>query len=151
LLASTLGEEKALAVWQEAVQRLGLPVSEALSREQMGRVFDAISTVPGIVGVAARYARLRLDRADPTPSSSARASNAAPEIWKELLALLAPSVGEDKAHDAIVHAAKTLSMSVTELTREQAVQVLDLMANSVGLLGVAARFGKARFLLYPPR
>jgi hypothetical protein len=59
-------------------------------------------------------------------------------------------VGEEKAKEAILQAAKALGLSSTELTRAEALQVLDVMAKSPGLLGVAARFGKARFLLRHP-
>jgi hypothetical protein len=156
LLASTLGEEKALAAWDDAGRRLGFPPSDSLRREQVIAIFDAISLAPGLVGVAGRYARLRLDHVNMVAPGGARGavdteSGAGPEISTELLGLLAPSVGEEKAKEGLAQAARGLSLSPTELTREGALRVLDVMAKLPGLPGVAARFGKARFLLRHPR
>jgi hypothetical protein len=154
LLAATLGEARALALWEETLNHLGLPDSDSLLRAHVLAAFDAISAAPGIVGVAGRYARLRLDHVNQPPPSSARSSttplSATAEPAKDLLGLLAPSVGEEKAKEAILQAAKALGLSSTDLTRPEALQILDVMAKSPGLLGVAARFGKARFLLRQP-
>jgi hypothetical protein len=153
LLAATVGDEKAQAVWDDAVRELGLLPADSFSREQVIKVFEAISVTPSLVGVAARYARLRLDLADAPPKSDREPPPRAvqkQEVSVDLLELIAPSVGEEKAKEAILQAARALGISPHEVTREIALQILDFLAKSPGLLGVAARFGKARFLLRHP-
>ena len=163
LLAPTLGEEKSLAVWEQAIRRLGIAAADAYTPEEVSAVFESLATTPGLVGVVARFARARFDTGASVPPSSRREDDdgvAAPTSIREppagripladVLSLLAPSLGEEKAMEVIVQVAKTLRLAPTELTRPGALAILDAMASSSGLLGVVARLGKTRFLLRYP-
>lgn len=158
-LASSLGDEKSATVWDETVRRLGIPATEWLTRDQVIAVLDFLAAAGQLVGVAARYAKLRLDRFTPTPfaAQSAAPRPNRPASWRpspmteDLLALLAPSVGEEKAREAIAQTAKALHLPSTALTRAHALAIMEELAKSPGLLGVAARLGMARFLLHHPR
>jgi len=101
-----------------------------------------ISRAPAPVGKAAHQAQLQL-------GSSAESAGKAPviDVSLELVTLLAPSVGQEKAVDSIAQAARAHSIKLPMVTRDQALAILDTLGTSPGLLGVAARVGKARFLL----
>jgi hypothetical protein len=62
----------------------------------------------------------------------------------ELIALLAPAIGEEKAREAVTGAIETLGLIGGEVNREQALVVLDRIAASPGLLGISARFAKTK-------
>lgn len=66
----------------------------------------------------------------------------------ELVAFFSPSVGEEKAQET-VHATlvKHQLAGKAKLDRHEALGVLDSLALEDGIVGVAARFAKARILL----
>jgi hypothetical protein len=66
-------------------------------------------------------------------------------LAKEVLSFLSPSLGDEKARDVLGQYAKTLGISLTSLTRVEAIVLLDAMSQASGLLGVVARFAKVRF------
>jgi hypothetical protein len=158
-LASSLGDEKSATVWDETVRRLGIPANEWLARDQVIAVLDALAAAGQLVGLAARYAKLRLDRFTPRPFAAQSAppiatrpvSSRPSPMTDELFALLAPSVGEEKAREAIAQTASSLHLPSTDLTRAHALAIMEELAKSPGLLGVAARLGMARFVLHHPR
>jgi hypothetical protein len=64
--------------------------------------------------------------------------------------LLAPALGTEKAREAIEHAAAKRGIDLTSgLTYNGALAVLDELTTIEGIVGVVARFAKARFLLDP--
>ncbi|MEO8799653.1 MAG: hypothetical protein ABI551_17295 [Polyangiaceae bacterium] len=80
---------------------------------------------------------------DPPPSGpSGRLS------ISELIAFFSPSAGEEKARET-VHATLVKHHLVGKmmLDRHEALGVLDSLALEDGIMGVAARFAKARILL----
>lgn len=64
----------------------------------------------------------------------------------ELAALLSNNIGIEKAQELVTLAADELALG-PELTREQALDVLERVAGQPGLIGIAARFAKSRVLL----
>ncbi len=62
--------------------------------------------------------------------------------------LLAPSVGDVAAREAIESAARVLGFSASSsLSQDDALSVLERVAETPGILGVTARFAKTRLLL----
>lgn len=63
----------------------------------------------------------------------------------ELIPLLSQTIGEDKARDVIVEAARRLQLSLADGLHEQDVlSLLDDIAASPGIVGITARFAKSR-------
>ncbi len=62
----------------------------------------------------------------------------------ELVKLLSSSVGEEKATEAIVQAAQRIGIGADEFDRDQALKVLETIAETPGLVGITARFAKTR-------
>lgn len=64
-----------------------------------------------------------------------------------LVELLAPSLGEDAAQEVVERACETSGLTSMELTRDEALRVLEVVAEQPGLVGITARFAKSRVLL----
>lgn len=176
LLSSALGQEKGDEVVLAAARSLGIPGATWTGAE-VRLVVDALAKAEGLVGVVARFALSRgdVDRLVATshagaafeegaPSSmrvqaalaahDARASapaasphGAATHDASELVALLSPALGAEKSRDAVEAVASRLALDPRRLTREHALAVLDELTKNDGIVGVVARFAKARFLL----
>ena len=66
----------------------------------------------------------------------------------DLVALLSQAIGNDKAEQEILGAAEALGLSRSSaLSVPQALGILETVAESPGLVGVAARFAKSRLHL----
>jgi hypothetical protein len=178
LLGLTLGEEKAQAAWADALRAAGVLDSDLYPTEQALGVLQVLASSPGTTGLAARLATLRLTGGErrgnapddaPEPSSVFRraalklppekssdgprdkpTSEHPPGRGVDLKGLLAPSLGEEKAREAVAEYAKTLGLSSATLSRADAVTLLEAMSRASGLLGVVARFAKVRLLLKGP-
>jgi hypothetical protein len=68
------------------------------------------------------------------------------EIQQMLAAL-----GDSKARDVISKAARELRITGSELEGRQALQMLEYIAAEPGLIGITARFAKARAILRWPQ
>lgn len=158
LLASALGQEKADEVVTSAAHALGFAGSSH-TIEEARAILERLATTEGLIGVVARFALSRGDvdaLVESAPASEARPS-ASPERPSkspradvvDLLPLLAPALGTEKARDATTAVATRLGLDARCLTREEALTVLDELAREGGIVGVVARFAKARFLLGP--
>ncbi len=149
LLSSALGQEKSEEVVASAARELGI-AGGTYSAEEVRAIFERLSSVEGLVGVVARFAISRGDvdklaqRA--RPSQKQRAAQASASAI-DLIPLLAPAIGVEKAREAIEAGAARLGFDAKALTHEQALSVLDLLAKAEGIVSVVARFAKARFLL----
>lgn len=85
---------------------------------------------------------------DPPHSPPSRAAATGPLHIEELFAFFIPSVGEEKAREAVGGAITRLGFAhKNTLDRVEALAVLDEIATTAGIIGVAARFAKARILL----
>jgi hypothetical protein len=60
-----------------------------------------------------------------------------------IASMLARSLGAEKSASAVEEAALQLGL-LTNLDRQQALRVLELIAQQPGLVGIAARFAKSR-------
>jgi hypothetical protein len=171
MLAPTLGWEKSMDVVGEAVARLELP-AEAMSREQTIQLLGELGRTEGMVGIAARFARSRLDgpraappvcmvEASPPPSVRGREARAvtvdappstrrAAEVTvtaEEIASLLAGAMGAEKALEIVLGAVRRLGIAPERIDRLHAMALLDLLAREPGIVGLAARFTKARLIL----
>ena len=164
MLAATLGWEKSAEVVNATAQRLGLPAA-IVTAAQAAALLSELAKAPGMVGVTARFARSRMEFGAPSSSpTSGRASvvsqtpadEAPPSSLKtvarslltsELVALLASTVGQDRADEAVGEVARRLGLPSRSLSRDQTMAVLDDLASRPGLVGVTARFAKARAIL----
>jgi hypothetical protein len=157
-LAESVGTEKARQVADAVLARLERPNPE--------RLLDALSSEPGLVGAAARVVRMRRrtssplrvdDTKDVGPPSSApsypestrpREATIDPE---QLVMLFAESLGNDKSRETIFAALKRDNLPNTALDQRTALELLERLAHEPGIVGVTARFAKARLILLFPR
>jgi hypothetical protein len=164
MLAATLGWEKSAEVVNATVQRLGLP-PVVIASSQAVTVLAELAKSPGMVGVTARFARSRMElngppsaptsgRASVPPSSSrdggppSSLKNVAKSLLLgELVGLLASTVGQERAEEAVLEVVRRMGLPARSLTRDQTLTVLDDLAGRAGLVGVTARFAKARAIL----
>jgi hypothetical protein len=165
LLASALGQDKSDEVVATAARSVGA-VRPTFSGPEIHAVFDVLVKAEGLVGVVARFAVSRGDvdkliaRASPPQSivigrprfevdtQSTAPASGPPTPTVDLIPLLAPALGAETARDAIEAAAARRGVDVaTGLSHSGALAVLDEMARIEGIVGVVARFAKARFLL----
>lgn len=65
----------------------------------------------------------------------------------KLVAMLAESLGQEKANQVVCDTASRLGLRASEYDREEALSILEAMAGEPGLVGVVARFAKARVIL----
>lgn len=68
-------------------------------------------------------------------------------VAADLAALIAPNVGNEKASSAVDAAVRKLGYQATGLNQDQALSVLETIAQEPGLVGIAARFAKSRLHL----
>src|SRR5579871_601404 len=138
LLAPTLGWEKSSEVVEAAASKLRLP-ARALTTGEAHALLDDLSGKPGMVGIAARFTRSRLEgpksgqalsscgpasvrspasipRA-PTPGSTVNAD--------EVAGLLASAMGAEKAIEVVLAAVRQLDMDASRLDKHQALALLD--------------------------
>jgi hypothetical protein len=172
LLASALGQDKSDEIVAATAHALGFPRA-AFNGEEVRALFERLAKAEGLVGVVARFAISRGDVArliagTPRRSSSTShglsapsqppASNPQPppsvphpvSDHVDLLPLLAPAIGSEKARDAIAVAARACGIDpMGRMSQRDALAVLDEMTKLDGIVGVVARFAKARFLLSP--
>ena len=68
-LSHSLGEEKADELVRSAVARLGVSPTADFDRDDTMRILEALAVEPGLVGVVARFAKVRVAlRFGPAPN-----------------------------------------------------------------------------------
>lgn len=67
----------------------------------------------------------------------------------ELIEKLASSVGVDKATDVVNSTAASLGLGPGDFDRDNALKLLEALAQTPGLIGTVARFLKVRVILAP--
>ena len=172
LLASALGQHKSDELVASTASALGLE-REAYSAADVRGIFDKLVEADGLVGVVARFAVSRGDvdklvaRAERASASAALGSTdahggASPSIDSglppastcgpsEIVLLISPALGLEKAREAIGQAATRRGIDPSlPFCHADVLAVLDEMTQVDGIVGVVARFAKARFLLTPP-
>jgi hypothetical protein len=65
----------------------------------------------------------------------------------ELVTLLSATLGEEKANETIVEACRILGLRDETFNRDEALGVLEKIAQTPGLVGITARFAKTRVYL----
>ena len=168
LLASALGQDKSDEVVVSAARAAGISRSAYLG-DDIREIFDRLVKAEGLVGVVARFAVSRGDVEKliarvpkPPPKKPGAGQDAAsnareasphstpPSVAIDLMHLIVPALGTEKARDAIQQAAARRGVDMSAgLTYNSALTVLDEMTKVDGIVGVVARFAKARFLLNP--
>jgi hypothetical protein len=162
MLEPTLGWDKSAEVVETTARELGLPANN-LTLSQVLRIFEALGPRPDLVGVAARFARTRLEgdtgrltnvpRAPEVSKDAPPPSPPAPESpgrWipvTELVDLLAPSLGVEKSASLVAATGADLGLAVNKLDMHGALAILSRLAKSEGLVGVVAKFAKAQLIL----
>jgi hypothetical protein len=164
MLAATLGWEKSAEVVNATALRLGLP-PVILTLTQAAALLSELAKAPGMVGVTARFARSRMDLGAPPSAPTSGRASVAPKpssdepppsslknvarslLISELVGLLAGTVGQERAEDAVLEVVRRLGLPTRSLSRDQTLAVLDDLAVRPGLVGVTARFAKARAIL----
>lgn len=149
LLAPALGQEKGEELVRNAARTLGLD-RERFSPDEVRAVFECIARASGLVGLVARFALERGELEELIAQKIARpASVAPPSPAIDVLSLLAPAIGYEKARDVVDAAAKELGVSAEACDRETAILLLEIIGRSDGIVGVVARFARTRVLLEP--
>jgi hypothetical protein len=70
-----------------------------------------------------------------------------PSRLEELVKSLSASLGQAKARQLVEEAVESAGFESHALTRDQALQVLEVIAQTSGIVGVVARFVKSRLIL----
>jgi hypothetical protein len=165
LLAPALGREKSHELIGSRAEFLGY-VKDRLNVAQALQIIASLASEPGIVGVSARFATTRLttqEKARPTQASlSVPQPEPAPALQptivdaastfitsKEIAVLLAASLGTEKSVEVVNATMARLSIAPGAIGMSQAQAILNLISKSPGIVGVAARFAKARLFLRP--
>jgi len=160
LFSSTLGKEKSEELVTSAARSLGYS-PEHLTLSQTDELLSTLGSQPGIVGVAARFARSRIQAARAGSSGklarvivsvpAAPAPEAKPSPVSvtpaDIAALLEHTLGSEKSVEVVASAMQSLGIPDGRLVREQAVGVLEVIAKAQGIVGVVGRFAKARLIL----
>lgn len=68
---------------------------------------------------------------------------------KDLVRMLAPSIGEARGEEVVRETATKLGLEGLDMSHDQALELLEVLAKEAGVVGVTARFAKARMLLHP--
>jgi hypothetical protein len=115
------------------------PSASPTSKEIPGGASGAGAAPPSAVG----------PRSGPAPgtSRSGSAGGASSLAKGDLVALLSPSMGDEKASEVVSQGLRRAGVSGDTFPRERALLVLEELAKTPGLVGVTARFAKAKLLL----
>jgi hypothetical protein len=167
LLAPALGQDKSDEVVASAARAAGITRTSYLSDDIRG-IFDRLVKAEGLVGVVARFAVSRGDveriiarvpkqatavqfgRPDFGAAPHSSPQSVPPSVAIDIMHLIVPALGTEKARQAIEQAAARRGVDIaTGLSYNGALAVLDEMTKVEGIVGVVARFAKARFLLNP--
>jgi hypothetical protein len=66
---------------------------------------------------------------------------------QELVSYLSESLGDAKATEVVSATATQMGMGLVDYDRAQTLQILERVADEPGLVGIVARFAKARAIL----
>lgn len=170
VLAETLGWEKSREVIDRALAELGIEDTPILQQSQVEQLLDHLGGAHGLPGVAARFARRRLDPGTPSlpqipvgvrdPSfvdeevdTTQMRRSIADDIRIEiddLVELLSPSIDVVTSRAAIQRTVAALGLaSNSTWSLAQGMAIMELLSKEPGLVGVVSRLGKARLRLSP--
>jgi hypothetical protein len=158
LLAPTLGEERARELARNALDSLGIADS-FFSVHDAIRVLERLPQSPGIATSVSHFAQARLALRDTNTNSRRPAlSKPTPPAPKsgsltraDLAALLAPTLGQEKSDDMVNETLQKLGLSLDPISTADGLAVLEELAKSAGIVGIASRFAKAHLLMRPTK
>jgi hypothetical protein len=142
LLAPSVGHDKAREAVESAVRALGTARPDA--------VLDALAADTGVLGAAARYAKIRAARLSGSTSAPVPSSRPKPQPTasaEQIAELLTPSLGQEKSHEVVNAALGRRAFPRQGIDYTQALELLDDLTREAGIVGVTARFAKARLIL----
>jgi hypothetical protein len=159
-LSATLGREMAESLVSKAAPELGVTPDKELSPSQRDGVLQRISEEPGLPGLAAKVLGHRI-RLESTPvqvpprveapagrgkSAALRSRDSDPGVAVSLIvAHMAATLGMEKAEDLVRSTMTRLRIShKSSLPRDECDQVIDVIAQVPGLVGLAARVTKQK-------
>jgi hypothetical protein len=157
-LARVLGDEVARNTVRDAISQLGF-AGRALGRREQVQLFEWLAQRPGLVGVAARRAQGSIVLASSGPEPAPRVvSMSAPRPVRpgpsgdaiggaELVSMFASALGDEKAREMIEAECRRLSLDFERVSPSSARMLLDELAKTAGIVGIAARFAMARLAL----
>lgn len=170
MLAPAVGTERARASVLSALASLGL-AEQLIDEDGARRVFQFLQGAGGLTGIASRRALATMssgEEPEPTsaeplmravvnaditparglPAVNAMTSHVNPTVVTraDIVDLLAHAVGKAVAEDAVDRAATSVGFGSVG-TVQSAMRVLELIAQDAGLVGITARFAKARLAL----
>jgi hypothetical protein len=143
-LAQVLGEAQAREVLRTAAVKLAIDAQGA-GPEAEERVIDWLCEQAGLIGTAARHARRRKRSSVEPPTGSHSVSRSLTR--QELIDELARALGNDKATELVHDACYIQGFAGPTLSAAQAATLLEALAEAGGVIGVTARFAKARLAL----
>lgn len=148
-LTPMLASDDAEEAVRNAAARLGSR-STTFTETDAERILEELAQAADIVGLAAKRAQAkRAARArqavpgDPAPESRVAGATIDAE---QIVTLLAAALGTDKAQKLVSAELQRAGLG-DRLTQADAMRVLETLAAVPGLVGVTARFAKARFVL----
>lgn len=150
LLAPTLGRDRASELVRETARDLRIDADE-LSEVHAELVLDQLAARPGSVGTAARFAARRAlgSKNDDPPSSQTRESQVETASVRrgDIEDLLGETLGAEHARALVGEHWAKARLSGVSCTNTQALAILERIGEQPGLVGVTARFAKARWHL----
>lgn len=146
-LAPVLGNEQASMRVREAIKQLAYR-GERLSPDEQRGVLRWLGQQPGVVAAAARHLLRQFDRAaspQPVKAPSAARLPSQPKLLRdELVEALSRALGTAKASQVVDQACRERGILPQQLTRKGALDLLEGLSAAPGIVGVTARFAKAR-------
>jgi hypothetical protein len=140
MLASSVGNEKGKALVDEALAGVAAADATLIPTSVAQAALARVAQRGGAVGAAARLAAARLGVSGAQTGASSSSSI-------DLAAQLSSALGVERASEQVAAVCKRLALDPTRLSREQAIRALEALGAEAGLVGISARFTKARLLL----
>ena len=152
-LAPVVGDEAADAAVREVLRELGY-ADKAFARWEQSRILERLAQRAGLLGSAARRAQksMGFGAQRETPRASMHRFSTPPPgpnmiDGTELIGMFARALGDEKARETVETECQRLSVSAKRLPITKALVLLDDLAAVPGIVGVTARFAKARLAL----
>ncbi len=154
LLAPTIGEERAKELARSALDSIGVAGSSCSVHDAI-RALENLGKMPGVAASVTRFAQARLLLRDPNATSHRAPSKPTsppqkiegPLTRTDLAALLAPTLGQEKSEEIVLGSFQKLGFSLDGVSTAEGLAVLEELATSAGIVGIASRFAKVHLLM----
>ena len=149
-LAPVLGNEHALQRVNDVVKKLAYR-GERLTPDQQRGVLAFLGEQEGLAAAAARHLLRQFNSASeaPRPIKHAALSALPPSaaVRDEIVDSLSRALGDEKAKQVVDGACKERGILPSDLNPSTALDLLEHLACTPGIVGVTARFSKVRLAL----